>query len=65
MNALSLFSGIGGMDKAAEDEGIKTVAFCEKDPFCRAVLRKHWPEVPLFEDIFDLRGDGIGTGGPG
>jgi DNA (cytosine-5)-methyltransferase 1 len=51
MNALSLFSGIGGMDEAAEGAGIKTVAFCEKDPFCRAVLRKHWPETPIFEDV--------------
>jgi DNA (cytosine-5)-methyltransferase 1 len=61
LNALSLFSGIGGMDKAAEDAGIKTVAFCEKEPFCQAVLRERWPGVPIFEDIKELRGDMIGT----
>jgi DNA (cytosine-5)-methyltransferase 1 len=54
MNALSLFSGIGGMDLAAERAGIKTAAMCERDPFCRSVLRKHWPNVPIFEDVRNL-----------
>lgn len=30
---------------------MKTVAFCEIDPWCRAVLAKHWPNVPCFDDI--------------
>lgn len=30
---------------------MKTVAFCEIDPFCRKVLRKHWPDVPIYDDI--------------
>lgn len=34
-----------------------TVAFCEIDPYCRAVLRKHWPDVPCFEDIRGLDAD--------
>lgn len=33
---------------------METVAFCEIDPYCRAVLRKHWPHVPCYEDIRDL-----------
>jgi DNA (cytosine-5)-methyltransferase 1 len=54
MNALSLSSGIGGLDLAAEATGILTIAMCERDPFCRAVLRKHWPDVPVFEDVRQL-----------
>ena len=51
MNALSLFTGIGGIDAAAELARIRTVAMCEIDDYCRKVLRKHWPHVPVFEDI--------------
>ena len=54
MNALSLFSGIGGMDLAAEAAGIRTAAMCEREPFCRAVLKKHWPDVRIFEDVRSL-----------
>jgi DNA (cytosine-5)-methyltransferase 1 len=39
MTALSFFSGIGGLDPAAEAEDIRTVAMCERDPFCRGGLR--------------------------
>ena len=51
MNAISLFSGIGGMDLAAEAAGIHTAAMCERDAFCRAVLRRYWPNIPIFEDV--------------
>ena len=51
MNALSLFSGIGGLDIAAEWAGFKTVAFCERDDFCQKVLKKHWPNVRIFDDV--------------
>ena len=60
MTGLSLFSGIGGLDLAAEMAGIQTVAMCEKDPFCRRVLCKHWPDVPIYEDVFELRGEDVG-----
>lgn len=61
MKALSLFSGIGGLDLAAEWAGIRPVGFCEIDPFCRNVLKKHWPYVPVFNDILNLSGDDIGA----
>jgi DNA (cytosine-5)-methyltransferase 1 len=54
MNLLSLFSGIGGIDLAARWAGIETVAFCEKDPYCQKVLKKHWPYTPIFDDIKTL-----------
>jgi len=54
MRMLDLFSGIGGISLAAEWAGIETVAFCEIEPYCQKVLRKHWPHVPIFDDIRKL-----------
>lgn len=59
MNALSLFSGIGGLDLAAEWAEFKTVAFCERDEFCQKVLAKHWPGVKIYDDVRTLTVDGI------
>lgn len=39
-----------------EAAGFETAAFCEVDPFCRAVLRKHWPEVWIRDDVRTLTG---------
>lgn len=60
MRVLDLFSGIGGFSLGLERAGMTTVAFCEIDPFCRQVLRKHWPDVPQFEDIRTLKGEQVG-----
>jgi len=54
MRVLDLFSGIGGFSLGLERAGMRTVAFCEIDPYCRAVLRKHWPDVPIFDDVCAL-----------
>lgn len=51
MNILSLFTGIGGLDLGLERAGMQIVAQVEIDPYCRAVLRKHWPEVPQHDDV--------------
>jgi DNA (cytosine-5)-methyltransferase 1 len=53
LRLLDLFSGIGGFSYAAERlvGGYETVAFVEREPFCQSVLRKHWPTVPIHDDI--------------
>ena len=61
MTGLSLFSGIGGLDLAFEWAGGTVAAMCEIDPFCRKVLRKHWPDVPLFGDVKEMKGADVGT----
>ena len=40
---------------------MRTVAFCEIDPFCRRVLEKHWPGVPAHSDVRTLRGADVGA----
>jgi len=64
MKVLDLFSGIGGFSIGLEKVGFETVAFCEIEPFCQAVLRKHWPNTPIYNDVKQLtreqlRADGI------
>jgi DNA (cytosine-5)-methyltransferase 1 len=60
MRVLDLFSGIGGFSLGLERAGMKTVAFCENNPFCRRVLHSHWPGVPIFDDIRLLKGWHVG-----
>jgi len=65
MQVLDLFSGIGAFSLGLEATGgFRTAAFCEIEPFPRAVLRTHWPEVPQYDDVRTLtaarlRADGI------
>lgn len=54
---LSLFSGIGGLDLAAEWAGFQTVGQCEWADYPTKVLEKHWPDVPRWRDIRTLTGD--------
>lgn len=63
MNVLDLFSGIGGFSLGLERAGMRTVAFCEIEPYCRAVLRKHWPHVPCYDDIRTLTAERLADDG--
>ena len=60
MRVLDLFSGIGGFSLGLERAGMTTVAFCEIEPFCQKILKHHWPNVPIFDDIRTLSGDDVG-----
>lgn len=64
MRVLDLFSGIGGFSLGLHWAGMRTVAFCERDPWCRGTLARHWPGVPLYDDVRlltaeRLRADGV------
>jgi len=49
---IDTFSGIGGFSLAARWlGGIETVQFVEREPFCQRILAKHWPTVPIHDDI--------------
>ena len=54
---LDLCSGIGGFALALADSGrrtdrnVRTIAFCEQEQFCQQVLGKHWPDVPIYDDV--------------
>ena len=58
---LDTFSGIGGFSLAAAwTRRIRTVGFIEIDPFCRRVLARHWPGVPIHDDIRTYVADAAG-----
>ena len=63
VNVLDLFSGIGGFSLGLERAGMRTVAFCEIEPYCRAVLRKHWPTVSCYEDVRTLTAERLSADG--
>jgi DNA (cytosine-5)-methyltransferase 1 len=64
LKVLDLFSGIGGFSLGLERTGgFDTVAFCEIEPFPRAVLAKHWPEVPCYDDVRTLTAERLAADG--
>lgn len=53
LKILDTFAGIGGFSYAAEKlvRGFETTQFVEIDPYCQKILKKHWPHVPIHDDI--------------
>lgn len=67
LKVLDLFSGIGGFSLGLElTGGFETVAFCEIENHAKKILRKHWKNIPIHEDVKALKIDGgidVITGG--
>jgi DNA (cytosine-5)-methyltransferase 1 len=59
VNVGSLFSGIGGFDLGLERAGMRVAWQADADEFCRRVLARHWPDVPCYEDVRELRGSDV------
>ena len=58
MSHIDLCAGIGGFSLGFEWAGLsKPVLFCDIEPWCRKVLQKHWPDVPIAEDVKELAND--------
>ena len=53
---LDLFSGIGGFALAAQAAGYSTIGFSEIEPYACKILKRHWPAVPNYGDIRNVRG---------
>jgi len=53
LTILDTFSGIGGFSYAAERlvGGFETTQFVENNSYCQKILKKHWPHVPIHDDI--------------
>ena len=63
LKVLDLFSGIGGFSLGLERTGgFETVAFCEVCPKARQVLRKHWQDIPIYEDVRTLTNEQLRAG---
>lgn len=54
MRVASFFAGIGGFDLGLERAGMQVIFQCEINSFAQKVLKKHWPDVPLYDDIQTL-----------
>ena len=55
---VDLCSGIGGFALGFQwAELSKPVLFCDIEPWSRKILAKHWPDVPIAEDVKELAND--------
>lgn len=54
---ISLFSGIGGFEIAAEKMGWQNIASCEINDFGNKVLSYYWPDAYHHRDVHTLTYD--------
>jgi len=52
----SLFAGVGGFDLGFDAAGWDCKFQVEWDKHCQGVLKRHWPNVPKWEDVRDVNG---------
>jgi len=58
MRHVDLCSGIGGFALGFEWAGLSApVLFCDIEDWSRQILKKHWPDVPITEDVKELAND--------
>jgi len=57
---VELFAGIGGFSLGFERTGMECVGHVEIDKYAQKVLKKHWPDVPLYPDVTKIKGDEFG-----
>ena len=65
MRVLDLFAGIGGFTLGLVRAGFETAAFCEIDPYAQKVLAKHWPGVPIYDDVRTITAERLASDGIG
>lgn len=53
-DVISCFTGVGMLDRAAENEGWRTIATAEIDPWCRDILGKRFPDAVHLKDVRDI-----------
>ena len=61
--AVSLFAGVGGFDLALERAGVKVVASVEIDTKAQSVLKKHFPQSTIFDDVSGVSGEQLRAAG--
>jgi site-specific DNA-cytosine methylase len=54
LKVFDIFSGSGGYSLGFEQAGMETVAFCEYEGYAKRVLNKHWPTIPIYDDVRDV-----------
>jgi DNA (cytosine-5)-methyltransferase 1 len=57
LQVVSLFAGIGGIDRGLELAGASTALLCEKDKHARNILARHYPQAVIHNDVTELTAD--------